>query len=136
MGQSSPYIYIRLGNAYMLASTAIQPLYGQVSSIIGWRHPRLASVALFALESGIAGAATSPSMFIAGRLVQGLGGGGTVMLIDLIVCDLVQQRYYCREPTMPPRLFTVHRTAASVYLQDFIVSLLLTCCLYALPLYF
>ena len=84
--------YIWLGNAYVLATTAIQPLYGQLSNIFGRRYPMIAAVALFALGSGIAGGAASSAMFIAGRLVQGLGAGGMIMLIDLIVCDLVPLR--------------------------------------------
>ncbi|KAK4233028.1 putative MFS-type transporter YusP [Achaetomium macrosporum] len=42
--------------------------------------------------AGIAGGAHTPAMFISGRLLQGLGGGGMVMLIDLIVCDLLPLR--------------------------------------------
>jgi MFS family permease len=89
-GEEAQYIW--LGNAYVFASTAIQPFYGQLSNIFGRRYPMLASVALFALGSGVAGGAHTPAMFIAGRLVQGLGGGGMVMLIDLIVCDLLPLR--------------------------------------------
>lgn len=85
-------IYIWLGNAYVLASTATQPLYEQLANIFGRRYPMIVSVALFALGSGIAGGAGSPAMFIAGRLVQGLGAGGMTMLIDLIVCDLLPLR--------------------------------------------
>ncbi|KAK0721229.1 hypothetical protein B0T21DRAFT_351201 [Apiosordaria backusii] len=132
----------------MFASTAIQPLYGLLSNIFGRRYPMIASVLLFVLGSGIAGGANSSAMFISDRLVQGLGGGGTIMLIDLILCDLLPLRerstsgiserssqVYCPEPTMPLRLFA-HRTSASVSLQNFIVSMLLQWCVYVLPLYF
>jgi len=84
--------YIWLGNAYVLASTAVQPLYGQISNIFGRRHPMIFSVGLFALGSGIAGGSNKAAMFIAGRLVQGVGAGGMIMLIDLIVCDIVPLR--------------------------------------------
>ncbi|KAI0395439.1 major facilitator superfamily domain-containing protein [Xylariaceae sp. FL0594] len=254
-GQSD---YVWLGNAYVFASTAIQPLYGQLSNIFGRRYPMLASVLLFTLGSGIAGGANTSAMFISGRLVQGLGGGGMVMLIDLIVCDLLPlrerstylgtvlgacavgtligpviggalvsraswrwafwinlpvcaltlavlvaflrvswkrpsswkesvsrvdflgnvifvgsvtsillglvqggvvhpwnssqtivplvigflgwavffiQQGFCREPTMPLRLFG-HRTSATVYLQNFLISILLEWAIYILPLYF
>ena len=250
--------YIWLGNAYVLASTAVQPLYGQLSNIFGRRYPMITSIALFALGSGIAGGANTAAMFIAGRLVQGLGAGGMIMLIDLIVCDLVPlrerstylgsvlgacalgtlvgpviggaivskttwkwafwinlpictltlavmipflrvswnrsptwklslaridyvgnaifiasvtsillglvqggivqpwnswriilpivlgflglglffaQQASCKEPTMPLRLFA-HRTSATVYFLDFIISILLQWCVYVLPIYF
>ena len=45
------------------------------------------------------------------------------------------QQGYCKEPTMPLRLFA-HRTSATVYLLNFIVSILLEWCVYVLPLYF
>ncbi|KAI0012186.1 major facilitator superfamily domain-containing protein [Xylariaceae sp. FL0662B] len=209
-------------------------------------------------NAGIAGGANTSSMFISGRLVQGLGAGGMVMLIDLIVCDLLPlrerstylgivlgacavgslvgpviggaivarltwrwafwinlpvcvlalavkipflcvswkrsqswveavlridfvgnvifvgaitsiliglvqggvvypwgswktivplvigfvawggffvQQTFCSEPTMPLRLFS-HRTSATVYLQNFVVSVLLEWAIYILPLYF
>ena len=44
------------------------------------------------LGSGISGGANSMSMLIAGRTIQGVGGGGVTMLVDLIVCDLVPLR--------------------------------------------
>lgn len=47
---------------------------------------------MFALDIGIAEGATSASMLIAGRTLQGFGLGGVNMLIDIIVCDLVPQR--------------------------------------------
>ncbi|KAI0101854.1 major facilitator superfamily domain-containing protein [Nemania sp. FL0031] len=250
--------YTWLGNSYVLAVTSIQPLFGQLADIFGRRYPFIASIAIFTLGSGIAGGSKDVAMFIAGRLVQGIGGGGMIMLIDLIVCDLLPlrerstylgvvlgacavgnvigpviggaivtqttwrwafyinlpvcaltlavlipffnvksrrptswfkslaridivgnflfiasvtsvliglisggvqapwgswrtvlplvlgflglaaffvQQAYCKEPIMPLRLFT-HRTSATVYLQDFIVSIGLQWCVYVLPLYF
>ena len=44
------------------------------------------------LGSGVCGGATSIGMLIAGRTVQGVGGGGCSMLIDMIICDLVPLR--------------------------------------------
>jgi MFS family permease len=52
----------------------------------------LTVVALFALGSGISGGATNSAMLIAGRAVQGIGGGGINLLIELIVSDLVPLR--------------------------------------------
>jgi MFS family permease len=44
------------------------------------------------LGSGICGGASNEGMLIAGRTLQGIGGGGVNMLIELIVCDLVPLR--------------------------------------------
>ena len=52
----------------------------------------ITAVALFTLGSGIAGGARDMAMLIAGRIVQGIGGGGIQMMIELIICDLVPLR--------------------------------------------
>ena len=84
--------YVWIANSYVLASTAIQPFFGQLANIFGRRWPMMISTGLFALGSGIAGGANGVGMLIAGRTVQGLGGGGILMLLDLITCDLVPLR--------------------------------------------
>lgn len=73
-------------------STAFQPLYGQTANIFGRKWLVLSAILFFMLGSGISGGASSISMLIAGRTVQGIGGGGVTMLVDLIVCDLVPVR--------------------------------------------
>jgi MFS family permease len=75
-----------------LTSTAAQPVYGQLADLFGRRWVTISAVALLVLGSGIAGGANTGSMLIAGRAVQGIGGGGINMLIDLIICDLVPLR--------------------------------------------
>ncbi|EHK99460.1 putative Uncharacterized MFS-type transporter [Glarea lozoyensis 74030] len=72
--------------------TAVLPLFGQVADIFGRKWLMISVVAMFALGSGISGGATTTAMLIGGRAVQGVGGGGINMLIDLIVCDLVPLR--------------------------------------------
>lgn len=49
-------------------------------------------MAIFALGSGISGGAHTAEMLIAGRAVQGAGGGGVILMIEMIVCDLVPLR--------------------------------------------
>ncbi|KAK4503241.1 hypothetical protein PRZ48_006669 [Zasmidium cellare] len=44
------------------------------------------------LGSGISGGASSMGMLIAGRTIQGVGGGGCSTLIDLIISDMVPVR--------------------------------------------
>ena len=84
--------YVWIANSFVLASTAVQPLVGQLSNIFGRRMPMIVSVALFAAGSGIAGGSNSVGMIIAGRTVQGLGSGGVFVLVELITCDLVPLR--------------------------------------------
>ena len=73
-------------------STAFQPFFGQTANIFGRRWLIIAAVALFTLGSGIAGGAWDMPMLIAGRVVQGIGGGGIQTMIQLIICDLVPLR--------------------------------------------
>ncbi|MCJ1249022.1 hypothetical protein MMC30_006244 [Trapelia coarctata] len=84
--------YTWIVNSFLLTSIAFQPMAGQIADIFGRRWPMIVSVAIFVLGSGICGGATSGSMLIAGRTIQGIGSGGLNMLIDLIVCDLVPLR--------------------------------------------
>ncbi|KAJ8114180.1 hypothetical protein ONZ43_g4963 [Nemania bipapillata] len=84
--------YVWIANSYVIASTAIQPLFGQLSNILGRRNPSLVVVSLFAIGSGIAGGANGVPMLIAGRTIQGIGCGGIFVLLDVVVCDLVPLR--------------------------------------------
>jgi MFS family permease len=84
--------YVWIGNSFLLASTVVQPLVGQLADIFGRRWPMIVSVMLFMLGSGIAGGANGVPMLIAGRTVQGLGSGGIFVLLDIITCDLVPMR--------------------------------------------
>jgi MFS family permease len=52
----------------------------------------ISSVVVLMIGSAICGWATNGAMLIAGRAVQGIGGGGINMLIELIICDLVPLR--------------------------------------------
>jgi EmrB/QacA subfamily drug resistance transporter len=84
--------YVWILNVYLLTSCAFLPLIGQMSNIWGRRSIMILVVCLFALGSGIAGGSTNLAMLIAGRAIQGIGGGGVNLVIQLIVCDLVPLR--------------------------------------------
>ncbi|CAJ2504341.1 Uu.00g117350.m01.CDS01 [Anthostomella pinea] len=89
--------FIWITNAFFICSAVSQPLLGQFCNILGRRWIYLATVALFTLGSGICGGATSGSMPIAGRAVQGFGSGGIILMNNMIVSDLVplrQRGYY------------------------------------------
>lgn len=84
--------YAWVANAYLLASAAVQPIFGQLANLYGRRWTTLSALAVFLVGSGICGGANNEGMLIAGRTLQGIGGGGVNMLIELIVCDLVPLR--------------------------------------------
>lgn len=85
-------LFVWVANAYVLASTATMPLFGQAANIVGRRSLTIFSVLLFMLGSGLAGGATNIGMLIAARTVQGIGGGGIIVLGEVIVCDLLPLR--------------------------------------------
>lgn len=89
---NSQTLYVWTINAYLLAATAVQPLFGQAANIFGRRSLNLLSVALFALGSGVAGGEHNTAMMIAGRSVQGVGGGGINTMVEIVVYDLVSLR--------------------------------------------
>ncbi|KAF2106356.1 major facilitator superfamily domain-containing protein [Lophiotrema nucula] len=76
-------------NAYTLSCTVFLLLIGQLADVFDRKPTMLASIVLFAVGSAICGAATSMGMLIAGRVVQGIGGGGIPVMAELIVSDLV-----------------------------------------------
>jgi hypothetical protein len=84
--------YVWIGDSFLLASTVVQPLVGQLADIFGRRYPMLICLGFFMLGSGISGGANSVAMLIAGRTVQGLGAGGIFVLLDIITCDMVPIR--------------------------------------------
>lgn len=75
-----------------VSSACFQPLFGQTANIFGRRWLMIGAVAFFVLGSGISGGAINSAMMVAGRAIQGIGGGGINVLIELIVSDLVPLR--------------------------------------------
>ncbi|RAH68038.1 MFS general substrate transporter [Aspergillus aculeatinus CBS 121060] len=85
-------LYMWITNAYILSSTVVLPLFGQTANIFGRRWLMIISVVIFAVGSAIAGSANTTTAIIAGRAIQGIGGGGINILVDTVICDLVPLR--------------------------------------------
>ncbi|MFP3713549.1 MDR family MFS transporter [Puerhibacterium sp. TATVAM-FAB25] len=75
--------------AYILAIAVAMPLYGKFGDLWGRRWPFLVAVALFTIASAGAGFAQSFPELVAWRAVQGLGGGGLMILSQAIIADIV-----------------------------------------------
>src|SRR5712671_5252153 len=78
--------------AYLLSSTVVSPLYGKLSDIHGRRAMMLAAIGLFIAGSAASAAAPNMAMLIAGRTLQGIGGGGIVPLVQTTIADMVTPR--------------------------------------------
>lgn len=80
LGGGSSYVWVSSG--YFLASTVLQPLYGQLADIFGRRNLIIFATVAFVVGSGISGGAPDMSIMILGRVIQGVGGGGINMLVS------------------------------------------------------
>ncbi|KAK0616905.1 multidrug resistance protein Fnx1 [Immersiella caudata] len=89
-GSTSAFVWV--ATSYLVTSVAFQPLYGQTANVFGRRSLTIAATLLFAIGSAVSGAARNINMLIAGRAIQGIGGGGINILVEIIVCDLVPLR--------------------------------------------
>lgn len=78
--------------AYLLASTATAPLYGKLSDLYGRKKVFQGAIVLFLAGSALSGLAQSMAQLILFRAVQGLGGGGLIVLAMTIIGDIVSPR--------------------------------------------
>jgi len=78
--------------AYLLATTLVMPIYGKFGDLWGRRTLFLVAIGLFTVASF--GAALSPDFtwLVIWRGVQGLGGGGLMILSQAIIADVVPAR--------------------------------------------
>ena len=81
--------FVWVGAAYALASSAILPMTGGLAQLFGRKPAVLGSIAFFAVGSALCGAAHNMNMMIAGRTVQGVGGGGILSFSAIVLADLV-----------------------------------------------
>jgi len=75
--------------AYLLAAAVIVPVYGRLGDMHGKRRMLLVALGVFTLGSIACAAAQSMLQLIAARVLQGLGGGGLMMLSLALIGELV-----------------------------------------------
>lgn len=78
--------------AYLLASTVTMPIYGKISDVFGRKPLIIIAILLFVAGSVVGGLATDMEILIAGRAIQGLGGGGLMILSQAAIADVVPAR--------------------------------------------
>jgi EmrB/QacA subfamily drug resistance transporter len=77
---------------YLLASTISTPLYGKLGDLYGRKRIFQASIVIFLIGSALCGLSQSMAELIAFRTLQGLGGGGLIVLAQAIIGDVVSPR--------------------------------------------
>ena len=78
-----------LTTGYLLASTIVMPVYGKFGDVLGRRNLFLIAIALFTIASAGCAFATDFTQLVAFRAMQGLGGGGLMILSQAIIADIV-----------------------------------------------
>jgi MFS family permease len=85
--------YSWIASSYLLANAACIPLWGKLSDIWGRKNIILLANVAFLVGSLICALAKNMAMIVAGRAVQGVGGGGIIILANISVTDMFSVRY-------------------------------------------
>jgi EmrB/QacA subfamily drug resistance transporter len=78
--------------AYLLASTAVAPVFGTLSDIYGRRAMIILALSLFVAGSILCALAPNMTVLILARGLQGLGGGGIMPTVQTVISDVVTPR--------------------------------------------
>ena len=81
-----------MASSYMLANAAAVPLWGKISDIWGRKRILLLANFTFLVGSLICALAINLPMILVGRAIQGVGGGGIIVLVNICVSDLFSVR--------------------------------------------
>lgn len=84
--------YTWVGSAYLIANSAATPIWGKVSDIFGRKPCLLITNAIFFVGSLIAALSVNMNMLIGARVIQGMGGGGLIVLVNIAISDLFAMR--------------------------------------------
>ena len=81
-----------IASSYLLANAACIPLWGKISDIWGRKSIIVLANVVFLVGSLVCALAHNMTTIIAGRAVQGVGGGGILILANISVSDLFSLR--------------------------------------------
>jgi len=84
----SDSLYVWIGSAYLLANAASVPLWGKLSDIFGRKPIILTADIIFLAGSILCAVSKDATTLVAGRVIQGFGGGGVVVLVHVCVSDI------------------------------------------------
>ena len=78
--------------AYLIANTAVVPLYGKISDIYGRQTTLLIAISCYMLGSLVCALAPNMFVLILGRALHGLGGGGLTSTGMVVLGDIAAPR--------------------------------------------
>jgi MFS family permease len=80
------------GTGFLITGAVFQPVIGSLSSILGRKLLTFTSLALFAVGAIVAAIAHNVTLLLVGRCIQGVGGGGVIVLSEVLTTDLLPLR--------------------------------------------
>ncbi|MEY9887383.1 EmrB/QacA subfamily drug resistance transporter [Catenulispora sp. MAP5-51] len=78
--------------SYLLASTALTPLWGKLGDQFGRKRVFQTAIVVFLIGSALCGLSQNMGELIASRALQGVGGGGLMVLAMALIADVVPPR--------------------------------------------
>ncbi|PNI10507.1 MFS transporter [Arthrobacter sp. AFG7.2] len=78
--------------AFILTSTISMPIYGKLGDLMGRKSLLIAAILLFMIGSVVGALANGMGVLITARVIQGLGGGGLMILSQAVIADVVPPR--------------------------------------------
>jgi len=87
LGGLSQYSWV--ATSYLLTSAVVTPLYGKISDMFGRKKIMQFAIIMFLLASFLCGAAQNMTQLIIFRGLQGVGGGGLMVLAMAVMGDIV-----------------------------------------------
>jgi MFS family permease len=77
---------------YLIAATVAAPVYGRLGDAFGRRNMMLGALGIFMAASVLCSFASSLTILVIGRVLQGLGGGGLMALAQALIGETVVPR--------------------------------------------
>ena len=78
--------------AYLLTSTIVGPIYGKLGDLYGRKIVLQTAIVIFLIGSALCGLSQNMAELIAFRAVQGLGGGGLIVVTIAVIGDIIPPR--------------------------------------------
>jgi len=107
--------------AYLLSSTVVAPIYGKLGDLYGRKIVLQAAIVIFLAGAVLSALATSMTFLIVARAIQGLGGGGLMVVAMTVVADIIPPRQRGRVQGLFGAVFGV-ATVVGPLLGGFIVE--------------
>jgi len=89
-GDQSSYTWVV--TAALLATTVTTPIWGKFADLVNRKLLVQLALGLFVLGSVLGGFAQDASMLIGFRVIQGLGAGGLMALVQIVIADIISPR--------------------------------------------